>query len=158
MLLFKNFVKGLLNGDMTWEEGHVPYRAGLEQVLKRKNLFSFREPLNTNPISPVPHPDLLPLLFIVLQTDNEAPNTKAKSPSAFSAEGLSTIWCPHGDLNPSRRRERAVSWARLDDRDLNSQVPSRKGSCNVRRFKNGVPRRDRTYDHLIKSQMLYQLS
>ena len=32
-------------------------------------------------------------------------------------KGLSTIWCPHGDLNPSRRRERAVSWARLDDRD-----------------------------------------
>ena len=79
----------------------------------------FERALKHHPkLSPVQHLDLLPLLFIVLQTDNEAPNTKAKSPSAFSAEGLSTIWCPHGDLNPSRRRERAVSWARLDDRDL----------------------------------------
>ncbi len=27
------------------------------------------------------------------------------------------IWRPQGDLNPCRRRERAVSWARLDDGD-----------------------------------------
>jgi hypothetical protein len=26
-------------------------------------------------------------------------------------------WRPQGDLNPCRRRERAVSWARLDDGD-----------------------------------------
>ena len=28
------------------------------------------------------------------------------------------MWRPQGDSNPRRRRERAVSWARLDDRDL----------------------------------------
>ena len=27
------------------------------------------------------------------------------------------IWRPQGDLNPRYRRERAVSWARLDDGD-----------------------------------------
>ncbi len=54
------------------------------------------------------------------------------------------LWRPQGDSNPRRRRERAVSWARLDDRDL----------C----IKNGEPGGDRTHDHLIKSQMLYQLS
>ena len=27
-------------------------------------------------------------------------------------------WCPQGDLNPRYRRERAVSWARLDDGDF----------------------------------------
>jgi hypothetical protein len=32
----------------------------------------------------------------------------------FSVE---KIWRPQGDLNPRRRRERAVSWARLDDGD-----------------------------------------
>lgn len=29
------------------------------------------------------------------------------------------MWRPQGDSNPRRRRERPVSWARLDDRDLN---------------------------------------
>ena len=98
---------------------------------------------------------VLPTLRTNLQPTFPPKHTKALPQFV---KGLSTIWCPHGDLNPSRRRERAVSWARLDDRDLSSQVPSKKGSCNVRLFKNGVPRRDRTYDHLIKSQMLYQLS
>ena len=27
-------------------------------------------------------------------------------------------WRPQGDLNPRRRREKAVSWARLDDGDV----------------------------------------
>ena len=27
-------------------------------------------------------------------------------------------WRPQGDSNPRRRRERAVSWARLDDGDF----------------------------------------
>ena len=30
----------------------------------------------------------------------------------------SAVWCPQEDLNLRRRRERAVSWARLDDRDV----------------------------------------
>src|SRR4030065_907185 len=51
-------------------------------------------------------------------------------------------WRPWGDLNPRRRRERAVSLAGLDDGDARS----------------GEPSRSRTYDPLIKSQMLYQLS
>ncbi len=32
-------------------------------------------------------------------------------------------WRPQGDSNPRRRRERAVSWARLDDRDLSILKP-----------------------------------
>jgi hypothetical protein len=28
-----------------------------------------------------------------------------------------SIWCPRWDSNPCYRRERAVSWAGLDDRD-----------------------------------------
>lgn len=50
-------------------------------------------------------------------------------------------WRPQPDLNRRRRRERAVSWAGLDDGDA-----------------FGEPRRGRTGDHLIKSQVLYQLS
>ena len=50
------------------------------------------------------------------------------------------LWRPQPDLNRRRCRERAVSWAGLDDGD------------------NGEPRWDRTNDHLIKSQVLYQLS
>lgn len=50
-------------------------------------------------------------------------------------------WRPLGDLNPCRRRERAVSWAGLDEGDA-----------------YGEPRWDRTNDHLIKSQVLYHLS
>ena len=45
----------------------------------------------------------------------ETPN--ANSPFHFSGRGY-WFWRPQGDSNPRRRRERAVSWARLDDRDL----------------------------------------
>ena len=31
---------------------------------------------------------------------------------------LSVFWRPLGDLNPRRRRERAVSWAGLDEGDV----------------------------------------
>ncbi len=41
------------------------------------------------------------------------------------------IWRPQGDSNPRRRRERAVSWARLDDRDLKYQVPAEIESAGV---------------------------
>src|SRR5512132_808307 len=51
-------------------------------------------------------------------------------------------WRPQGDLNPRRRRERAVSLAELDDGDAHG----------------GEPSWDRTNDPLIKSQMLCQLS
>ena len=51
------------------------------------------------------------------------------------------FWRPLPDLNRCRRRERAVSWAGLDEGDL-----------------DGEPRWDRTNDHLIKSQVLYRLS
>ena len=30
-------------------------------------------------------------------------------------------WRPQGDSNPRRRRERAVSWARLDDGDFSDK-------------------------------------
>ena len=67
------------------------------------------------------------------------------------------MWRPQGDSNPRRRRERAVSWARLDDRDLKLLSPC--GKCTRRMLHlNGEPGGDRTHDHLIKSQMLYQLS
>jgi hypothetical protein len=56
-------------------------------------------------------------------------------------------WRPQRDSNPRRRRERPVSWARLDD-----------GDFQVLKKKRNEPRRDRTFDHLIKSQVLYQLS
>ena len=58
-------------------------------------------------------------------------------------------WRPQGDSNPRRRRERAVSWARLDDGDFLDKHYN---------YKKSEPRRDRTFDHLIKSQVLYQLS
>ena len=45
-------------------------------------------------------------------------------------------------MNPRRRRERAVSWARLDDGD----------------FDNHESTWDRTKDPHIKSVLLYQLS
>ena len=50
-------------------------------------------------------------------------------------------WRPRRDLNPCRRRERPVSWARLDDGDL-----------------SGEPCWIRTSDPLLKRQMLYRLS
>ena len=31
-------------------------------------------------------------------------------------------WRPQGDLNPCRRRERPVSWARLDDGDASHKI------------------------------------
>ena len=49
-------------------------------------------------------------------------------------------WRPRRDLNPCCRRERPVSWARLDDGD----------PCE--------PCRIRTGDPLLKRQMLYRLS
>ena len=58
-------------------------------------------------------------------------------------------WRPQRDSNPRRRRERPVSWARLDDGDVQF-IDNRK--------LRSEPRRDRTFDHLIKSQVLYQLS
>ena len=66
------------------------------------------------------------------------------------------FWRPQGDSNPRRRRERAVSWARLDDRDLKLK-PLREMTPQVV-LCNGEPDWDRTSDHLIKSQMLYLLS
>ena len=57
-------------------------------------------------------------------------------------------WRPQRDSNPRRRRERPVSWARLDDGDVQF----------IEKKLRSEPRRDRTFDHLIKSQVLYQLS
>jgi hypothetical protein len=57
-------------------------------------------------------PALAPLRF-------ESPQ-KAKTKKAlllFCSRAF-LVWRPQGDSNPRRRRERAVSWARLDDRDL----------------------------------------
>jgi hypothetical protein len=56
------------------------------------------------------------------------------------AEGLFHIWRPQGDSNPRRRRERAVSWARLDDRDLTLQAPSGKWP----RVQSFYPKRETT--------------
>ena len=55
-------------------------------------------------------------------------------------------WRPQRDLNPRRRRERAVSWAGLDDRDI------QENQCN------GELTWIRTMDPHIKSVLLYQLS
>ena len=55
------------------------------------------------------------------------------------SRGAAIGWRPQGDSNPRSRRERAVSWAGLDDGD---PVP-------------GEPRWDRTNDPLLKRQMLY---
>ena len=68
-----------------------------------------------------------------------------KQKATFSADSLLFYWRPQGDLNPCRRRERAVSWARLDDGDITCIFISEPGGT-------------RTLDHLIKSQMLYRLS
>lgn len=60
---------------------------------------------------------------------------------------LSFRWRPVGDLNPCRRRERAVSWARLDERDLHTTTLFPSEPCWIR-----------TSDPYIKSVLLYQLS
>ena len=65
---------------------------------------------------------------------------------SFEVEGEN--WRPQRDLNSRRRRERPVSWARLDDGDVRYPLSEKRSE----------PRRDRTFDHLIKSQVLYQLS
>ncbi len=57
-------------------------------------------------------------------------------------------WRPRRDLNPCRRRERPVSWARLDDGD--AMWPSSASSCE--------PCWTRTSDPLLKRQLLYHLS
>jgi integrase len=54
-------------------------------------------------------------------------------------------WRPQGDSNPCRRRERPVSWARLDDGDATF-------------FTSGGPCWARTNDSLLKRQILYRLS
>ena len=54
------------------------------------------------------------------------------------------IWRPQGDLNPCYRRERPVSWARLDDGDV---AISFGGPCWIR-----------TSDSLLKRQILCHLS
>ena len=41
---------------------------------------------------------------------------KTKKPDSCES-GFEISWRPQGDLNPCRRRERPVSWARLDDGD-----------------------------------------
>ena len=51
------------------------------------------------------------------------------------------VWRPQGDSNPCFRRERAVSWTRLDDGDV-----------------NGEPRWNRTNDPQLKRLLLYRLS
>ena len=65
MLPFSNFVKGLLDGYMIWDESHTPYKAGLEQVLACVNIFCLREPFKHLPkLPPVQHPDQLSLTII----------------------------------------------------------------------------------------------
>jgi hypothetical protein len=78
----------------------------------------------------------LPICIIL---KNDIPG-KGKRRSRFLATAF-IIWRPQGDLNPCRRRERPVSWARLDDGDTYSE-----------------PGGARTLGHRIKSPMLYQLS
>ena len=78
-------------------------------------------------------------LIAMAVTHNEYKKEKATSPEKSD---LIEIWRPLPDLNRCRRRERAVSWAGLDEGDVFS----------------GEPRWDRTNDHLIKSQVLYLLS
>ncbi len=78
------------------------------------------------------------------------------------------FWRPQPDLNRRRRRERAVSWAGLDDGDRTAAatyVLHKSGYFNKGVKINsqhldlfGEPRWDRTNDHLIKSQVLYLLS
>ena len=55
--------------------------------------------------------------------------------------------CERGDLNPHGVTHQILSLARLP-------IPPLSRTLN----KNGEPCRDRTYDPLIKSQLLYQLS
>jgi hypothetical protein len=51
------------------------------------------------------------------------------------------LWRPQPDLNRCCRRERPVSWTRLDDGDVSG------GPCWIR-----------TNDSLLKRQILYRLS
>ncbi len=55
-------------------------------------------------------------------------------------------WRPQPDLNRRRRRERAVSWTRLDDGDESGDLKLRE------------PCWARTSDPRLKRALLYQLS
>ena len=99
-------------------------------------------------------------------------------------DSILTRWCERGDLNPHGVSHQILSLARLPDSATLAQESrsrdrvghahcaadrerTREGGqttimhytpMEVMRNKNGEPCRDRTYDPLIKSQLLYQLS
>ena len=71
-----------------------------------------------------------------------------KRPLRLEAALYKGRWRPQGDLNPCRRRERPVSWARLDDGDETAKLFLTAGG----------PCWTRTNDSLLKRQILYRLS
>ena len=64
-------------------------------------------------------------------------------------------WRPQGDLNPCYRRERAMSWTRLDDGDACHLLVHRHTRKEYVFQKFGEPGWDRTIDPQIKSLLLY---
>ena len=63
-------------------------------------------------------------------------DAQKKKPFPISRKRIFPMWRPQGDSNPRRRRERAVSWARLDDRDLKFLSPC--GKCTRRTLAFGT--------------------
>jgi len=98
--------------------GLEPLREGLEEGFKRPGADNTAPP-------PAPGPENKNARVIQFPIKNPHGNQVSQRVSAVSTQSSQTVktitycnnWRPQGDLNPCRRRERPVSWTKLDDGD-----------------------------------------